>query len=98
MKILKTDRRSQLNKKNMEALLQIKVEGGTLQDFINTLSKKAVNLWWEAKQRRVQQGRRKAFAKKEQNRENKQSKFFNEFIDNFFETNDSEDEDICFQS
>ena len=50
MKIVKTDWHSQLNEKNMEAILQIKVEGPTLQEFIKTLCKKAVDLWWEAKE------------------------------------------------
>ena len=52
----------------MEALLQIKVKGPTLQEFIKTLCKKAVGLWWEVKQQQVLQGKWKAYAKREQNR------------------------------
>ena len=82
----------------MEALLRIKVEGPTLQGFIKILCKKAVESWWEPKQWRVEQGKWKAYARREQNRENKRPTFSSEFINKFLETSNSEDEDTDFQS
>ena len=63
MKIVKTNWCRQLNEKNMEALLQIKVEGPTLQELMKTLCNKAVESWWEAKQQQVQQGYKKLMLK-----------------------------------
>ena len=62
------------------------------------MRKKAVDSELEVKQQRFQQGKRKAYAKKEQNRGNKRPKFSNEFIDNFFEKMESKDEGKDFQS
>ena len=98
MKVVKSDWRSRLGEKNLEALLRIKVEGPTLRDFEKEHCKRAVNLWWDAKQRRVQQGKRKIYAKREHGKEHKRLKFSNEFIDSFLETSDSEDENIDFQA
>ena len=47
----------------MEALLQIKVEGPTLQKLIKTMCKKAVDSWWKAKQQQVPQGYKKLMLK-----------------------------------
>ena len=80
MKIVKLTR---LNEKNMEALLQIKAEGPILQEFIKKLRKKAGDSWWEVKQQRVQHNKQKAYAEREQSKENNRPKFSNEFFDNF---------------
>ena len=80
MKIVKLTR---LNEKNMEALLEIKAEGPILQEFIKKLRKKAGDSWWEVKQQRVQHNKQKAYAEREQSKENNQPKFSNEFFDNF---------------
>ena len=80
MKIVKLTR---LNEKNMEALLQIKAEGPSLQEFIKKLRKKAGDSWWEVKQQRVQHNKQKAYAEREQSKENNRPKFSNEFFDNF---------------
>lgn len=80
MKIVKLTR---LNEKNMEALLEIKAEGPILQEFIKKLRKKAGDSWWEVKQQRVQHNKQKAYAEREQSKENNRPKFSNEFFDNF---------------
>ena len=47
LKIVKADWRSRLNKRNIESLLRIKVEGPDLKEFAKKMCANAVTLWWE---------------------------------------------------
>ncbi len=60
MKIIKTDRRTNLHTETLSDLMEIQVEGPPLSDF---LASSAVRLWWDdcCTTRRVNQVPRKAY-------------------------------------
>ena len=64
MRVVKTDWRNKLNEKNLSSLLYIKTEGPTLQDFHDNFCASAVNLWFNDKERRLNQGKRKKYKKR----------------------------------
>ena len=59
MRVVKTDWPNKLNEKNLSSLLYIKTEGPTLQDFHDNFCASAVNLWFN--ERRLNQGKRKKY-------------------------------------
>ena len=82
MKIVKTDWRSKLNESNLESLLRIKVEGPSLKGFAETFCSKAVHLWWDKKEQRVNQGKQKQY-KDRTSCKTKCQQFTNAYIDEF---------------
>ena len=98
MKIVKTDWRSKLNESNLESLLRIKVEGPSLKGFAEKFCSKAVHLWWDKKERQVNQGKQKRYKDRTSSKA-KHQRFQNAYIDEFLglysSSNDEEtDEDI----
>ena len=99
MKIVKTDWRSKLNESNLESLLRIKVEGPSLKGFAEKFCSKAVHLWWDKKERRVNQGKRKQYKDRTSSKAKRQ-RFTNAYIDKFLgglyssSSDEETDEDI----
>ena len=89
MKIVKTDWRNRLNEANLEALLRIKVEGPNLKEFAYKYCHDAVLLWWDSKQRRTNQGKRKQY--KPRKSKAKHPQFTNNYIDEFLGESSSSD-------
>ena len=79
LKIVKTDWRSRLDEGNIESLLRIKVEGPDLTEFAEKMCANAVTLWWESKERRTTQGKRKNY--KDRKTKLKRKRFTNTYID-----------------
>ena len=63
MRVVKTDWRNKLNEKNLSSLLYIKTKGPTLQDFHDNFCASAANLWFNDKERRLNQGKRNKYKK-----------------------------------
>ena len=82
MKIVKTNLRSKLNESNLELLLRIKVEGPSLKGFAETFCSKAVHLWWDKKEQRVNQGKQTQY-KDRTSSKMKCQRFTNAYIDEF---------------
>ena len=64
MRVVKTDWRNKLNEKNLPSLLYIKTEGPALQDFHDNFCASAVNIWFNDKERLLNQGKRKKYKKR----------------------------------
>lgn len=64
MKIVKTDWRNRLNAENLTDLLRIKVEGPEFHEFRKSYCDDAVNMWFNDRSRRLQQGKRKTYKKR----------------------------------
>ena len=64
MRIVKTDWRNKLSEENLTNLLYIKTEGPTLQEFHDNYCKVAVDLWYNDKDRRLNQSKRKPYRKR----------------------------------
>ena len=79
--IIKTDWRSKLGETNLESLLRIKVEGPELSKFAETLCSKEGTLWWNDKERYINQGKRER-VKNVQPKQNI-NRFTNTYTDEF---------------
>ena len=91
LKIIKTDWRSSLGATSLEHLLRIRVEGPDLQNFSENFCADAISLWWSAKQRRLQQGKRCYPKRKVET--SKRQKFDNEFLRDFLTNYNDDDEE-----
>ena len=88
-----------MNESNLESLLRIKVESPSLKGFAKKFYSKAVHLWWDKKERRVNQGKRKQH-KDCTSSKAKGQRFTNAYTDKFFgglyssSSDEETDEDI----
>ena len=69
MKVVKTDRRNRLNAENLTHLLGIKVEGPEFHEFREKYCNITVDCWFNDKDRRLHQGKRKSYKRKENAKE-----------------------------
>ena len=89
MKIVKTDRRSELNAKNLESLLCIRVEEPDLGVFEKEYCSFAVDMWWDENTQQLNQVKQSYYERKgKANR----TKFTNEFIEDILASSSEEEE------
>ena len=88
-----------MNESNLESLLCIKVESLSLKGFAKKFYSKAVHLWWDKKERRVNQGKRKQYKDRTSSKAKRQrltNAYINEFLGGLYSSSSDEetDEDI----
>ena len=86
MKVIKTDWRSRLGANILEGLLRVKIEGPDVCGFAENYRDLAVNMWWEAKDRRPNHQGKRSYKQREGKQ--KRQKMTNEFLDNYLSEED----------
>ena len=81
LKTVKTEWKCRLNERNIEFLLHIKVEDPELKEFVEKMCANADTLWWDSKERRNAQRKRKNY--KDRQTKQKPKGFTNIYIDEF---------------